>query len=51
MGNQPLVEMGNQPLVEMGNQPLVEMGHDQRRGAWGAVEIGQPATPEHVHEL
>ena len=37
--------------MEMGNQPLVEMGHDQRRGAWEAVEIGQPATPEHVHEL
>ena len=50
-GEARLPELKDQALVEMGNQPLVEMGYGQRRGAWEAVEIGQPATPVHVHEL
>ena len=37
--------------AELKDQALVEMGHDQRRGAWEAVEIGQRATPVWVHEL
>lgn len=37
--------------AELKDQALVEMGHDQRRGAWEAVEIGESATPMWVHQF
>ncbi len=37
--------------AELKDQTLGEMGHGQGRGAWEAVEIGEPGTPVGVHEL
>ena len=36
---------------ELNGQARVEMGHGQGKDPWGAVEIGQPATPVLLHEL
>ena len=52
MGTEWTNEMpGESRPAELKDQALVEMGYGQRRGAWEAVEIGQPETPVGVHEL